>query len=355
MNDPIDEALLHARVDGALTAAEAAQLEQRLASDTEAASRAARLTALSAALDEVEEEQPPADLIPRVMARVGCSTRGEEDRTEMANDPGRAILVRWPAWHNPGVMTMARKAMIGVAAAAVVVIGIFAYTGFPPVARDTEGSIGAAKRAQAPQMTADSVVLGDAEAQAFMQSDVFDRLLKDEGARKLLADDQFRASLADSNLRGALQSDAMHAALARADIRSALADANMQTALANANVRAALASDAFRASLAKGNLRASFDDAALKAAWADASLQRAMADANVRAALASDALRSAFARADMRAALASDAFRHALADANLSAALASDNLRSAMRATGFASALRASAFAASMRAGMRAE
>ena len=56
---------------------------------------------------------------------------------------------------------MARKVMMGLAAAAAVVLGVFAVTGYPPIGRGTEGSIDAAKRYQSQQLAAKDVVLGD--------------------------------------------------------------------------------------------------------------------------------------------------------------------------------------------------
>ena len=100
---------------------------------------------------------------------------------------------------------MAKKTMIGLAAAAAVVLVTFSITGYPPIGRGTEGTIGQANRYQAPQpqMSASDVKLGDTAVQEFLQSDVFDRLLKDENARKLRRAPQVIASrhVADKSQR----------------------------------------------------------------------------------------------------------------------------------------------------------
>ena len=83
---------------------------------------------------------------------------------------------------------MRTKVLWGLAAAAAIVLAVLAYTGFPPVEDGTEGAIGAAKRYQAGQIAASDVKLGDQSAQQFMQSDLFDRIMKDESMRKALSD-----------------------------------------------------------------------------------------------------------------------------------------------------------------------
>ena len=74
---------------------------------------------------------------------------------------------------------MAKKIMIGVAAAAAVVLISVAITGFPKVnSTGTLGAISAAKRAQTPQISASDVKTDDPSVQQFLQSDTFDRLMK---------------------------------------------------------------------------------------------------------------------------------------------------------------------------------
>ena len=90
---------------------------------------------------------------------------------------------------------MAKKALIGIAAAAAVVIGVFVTTGWPPDFSGTEGAIGAAKRHQAQQMTPEDVKLGDTKTQEFLQSDVVARLMADRSARAALADVEVREAL----------------------------------------------------------------------------------------------------------------------------------------------------------------
>ncbi len=108
---------------------------------------------------------------------------------------------------------MARKVMMGLAAAAAIVLGVFSITGYPPVGRGTEGSIDAAKRYQSEQLAAKDVVLGDTAAQQFLQSDVFDRLMRDDAARKLLSNARYREAFAQIGVAKALSEDAVISAL----------------------------------------------------------------------------------------------------------------------------------------------
>ena len=98
---------------------------------------------------------------------------------------------------------MAKKALLGLAAAAAIVIVTFTTTGWPPIGGGTEGSIGAARRHQAQQMSASDVKLGDASAQEVLQSDVVARLTKDPDTRALLRDAAGREALANATFRDA--------------------------------------------------------------------------------------------------------------------------------------------------------
>ena len=100
--------------------------------------------------------------------------------------------------HRHGETRMAKKVLIGLAAAAAVFIAVFTKTGWPPVGSGTEGTIGAAKRHQAQQLSASDVKLGDPSVQEFLQSDLGARLMNDAQARALLANAGVREALADA-------------------------------------------------------------------------------------------------------------------------------------------------------------
>src|SRR2546427_2764408 len=116
---------------------------------------------------------------------------------------------------NKGGIAMTRKGMWGLAAAAAILLVVFAVRGFPPVGRGTEGTVGAAKKYQAPQIAAKDVKLGDAEAQEFLQSEAFDRLLKDPQARSFLSNPSVQAQLKNGLFLEAAK---------RADVRQTLSN-----------------------------------------------------------------------------------------------------------------------------------
>ena len=159
-------------------------------------------------LDELGPAEPPADFTAGVMA-------GLADTRSSAN--GRVV-----PFQGKGI-TMIRKVMWGLAAVATITLGVFLLKGFPPVGGGTEGTIGAAKKYQAQQLADKDVVLGDAAVQEFLQSDTFDRLIKDPNARNLIADARMHAELQDSGFRSAIANAEIRTALANADFRNALA------------------------------------------------------------------------------------------------------------------------------------
>ena len=95
---------------------------------------------------------------------------------------------------------------IVLAVAAALMIAVFVTTGWPPVLPGTEGTIGAAKRHQAQQMTSQDVKLGDTATQEFLQSDVVARVLADRSARAALANPEVRKAFESAAVRQAFES-----------------------------------------------------------------------------------------------------------------------------------------------------
>src|SRR6266542_268530 len=216
-----EDALLHAAIDGELTGDERVELEQLLARSAEARGRFESLQRLAGLVEELGSALPPADL-SRTVANIVWT--GSSKRS-----PG--------GFNTEGGRFMARKVLIGLAAAAAVVLVTFAITGYPPVGKGTEGTVGQAQRYQAPQpqMAAKDVKLGDTAVQQFMQTDVFDRLVKDETSRKLLS---------DATVRQALSSPALVAALRDGAVVQLLSDKAFMQLLSNDAVAQLLSNDA---------------------------------------------------------------------------------------------------------------
>ena len=174
--------LLHAALDGELSADERAEFERLLERDAEAREQFASLQR-----SDLDRRRTSNRWRHRRIWRARQLARFQLRKTDGVPS-GRTLQ---------GEMIMARKTMIGLAAAAAVVLVTFAITGYPPIGKGTEGTIGQANRYQAPQpqLAASDVKLGDTAAQEFMQSDVFDRLIKDEAAQEALSDASVRAAL----------------------------------------------------------------------------------------------------------------------------------------------------------------
>ena len=102
--------------------------------------------------------------------------------------------------------SIAKKVLLGVSLVAVLGIGYFAVKGYPPVGEDGKGTIGTAQRYRAPQMANQDVVLENPEAQQWMQTDSFHRLINDPVARKALASPEFRALVVPPGRRTAIGS-----------------------------------------------------------------------------------------------------------------------------------------------------
>ncbi len=306
---------------------------------------------VSRLLDDLGEVEPPANLSRDVMRIV--STQAATGSPELRVAEGGRV--------------MSRKVMYALAAAAAVVLALFVTTGFPPIGRGTEGTIDGARRYQAQQLAAKDVVLGDPEAQKFLQSDVFDRLMKDETARK---------ALANGNLRDALMDVSLASALGKPELATALADSGLSRMFADAELAAALAAPSLARALASQELAREFFDAALKGALSGPDLAARMqgtalarelaANAALAHAMANPALAGALRDAEFRASLqrlvgagafadpaflrglSNGAFLRAMADPSLRSYLSDSALSAALRTPGFSQAMLSQRFQADL-------
>jgi hypothetical protein len=307
---------------------------------------------LDTLLDDLGAEEPPAGFAERTMAVIRGSGNG-------------ARLMLWT-----GGIEMRKRLMWGLAAAAAIVLAYFAVNGFPKVDQGSEATIGAAKRYQAGQIDSKDVVLGDQSVQQFMQSDVFDRLVKDPAAVRALSDAGIRAQIADADILRAIgdpqlvawlktyatgaqsifamSCDSCQAALESVEVRAALKnevfaryvqDAEFIAALQNANIAAALARHDLEAALANVRLQA-----ALKAPDISAALQNKEFLAAIRNAQFVSAIRDQ----GLYRAIQAPGLMLAVSNAKLAAAIQSDAFQTAVRASEFKAALQAQSFASAM-------
>jgi len=237
-------------------------------------------------LDELHDVDPPADLVSHVMSRI--SSEASERTAPVQTTGGKA---------------MAKKVLWSVMGAAAAVLIVLKMAGYPPQSAGTEGTIGAAQRYQAQQISDQDVKVTDAELQQFIQSDAFHKLMNDKAARQALVNKDVQKALSDPNVLAALlseqyryqlTSDALHQALASDQIRLALANDQARAALANDQIRLALANDQIRLALANEQFRF------------------ALANDQIRLALSSDALIGLLAAPNFANMLAAPGFAQAL-------------------------------------------
>jgi hypothetical protein len=209
-----------------------------------------------------------------------------------------------------GGMEMIRKAMWGLAAAAAVVLVVYSVVGFPPVGRGTEGTVGGAQKAVAQQLTSKDVVTGDASAQAFLQSEAFDKLAKDPDARALISNNRMRDLLMDANVRDLVL---------RSDVRDVLANADVIAVFSKADLRAEL--EAAIVANTKVETKQDVRVDAVAQILANARINAVLQIREVRDLLSNAGLRDLMMDAHMARALNSDAFIHALNANGFAAAL----------------------------------
>ena len=284
------DALLHGALDDTLTPDEQARLAQILSESPDARARAAELQQLAGLIDSLGPVEAPPSLAASVLKEVSHHPRALRPSTIQ-----RGVAVN-------------KKILFGLAAAAAIVLAVITYNSNPPATVGTEATIGAAQRAQTPQIAAKDVKLGDTTTQDVLQTETFDAIMKDETLRTMLQ---------DAKLREQLQ---------RADFRQALTDDNIKQAL-----------------LDQGLARR-FEDAALIRALNDPQAAKKYDDANMRWLLSNKAFVDALKVPQVRELLARN---------NAAAALAGPAMQRALLDKGFDAAIRQENFAARLAAGAR--
>jgi hypothetical protein len=337
----LDE-LLQKEIDGELAAAEAEELRRLLEEHPGLRTAAERVRAAAQALSATPTLEPPPGIPTRVMRAVAAGPVPPQPLGafwhQLFESPAVIRTMRTPV--REGGPMPSRKIVLAVAGLiALVAIGYFVIKGVPPVEQGTGATIGAAKRYQAPQIKEGDVQVTDAEVQQFLQSDTFDRLMKDDAVRKVLASPAHRMALAEA-----------HGAFAVSDIRTALTSSELCSALENDGFRNALARSEVRNAIAAAAARGPLTKASL-----DADLRKAgVADVDVRGRLAnifSAAQAAALARPVALNALGHSAFQELLARPGAAAAFSRPEFANAVADKAFFAALQSPAYDAAMRAG----
>ena len=281
-----DKELLHAAVDGALTDDEAARLRERLAEDAALRAEADRLRQLAGVVDSLGPEDLPASFSDRVMQAVARShpepatwrgrVRARLDQLLgrvpghlQQERPGEAF-VRWNTGWAGGGGIVAKKALWAAAGLAVVIIlGVVYFNGTRTVDQDAQGTIGGAERYRGTQPA--NVAVKEGDVQKFLQSDTFDRIIKDKNVRSLLGNHELCALLAGEAYdvmvrhKAALADPDAALVVKRLQADAALDNADAMTALGRAGVVAALQEDAVATALKDAQIAQLLGDAGVQA------------------------------------------------------------------------------------------
>jgi hypothetical protein len=332
-----DQELLHAAIDGALTGAEAERLRERLAEDAALRAEADRLKRLTGLVDLLGPSDLPESFSDRVMEEVARShpelaTRRWRVRARLDQLLGRVpghlqqeatsgAVVRWNTGSAGGGDIVAKKALWAVAGLAVVIIlGVVYFNGTRTVDQGAQGTIGGAERYRGTQPASVAVTEGD--VQKFLQSDTFDRIIKDKNVRSLLGNHELCAQLASEEytalvhkFKAALADPDAAMAVKRLQADAALDNAEAMTALGSVGVATALREDAVAMALKNGLVVQLLGDAGIQAellklsaalqAYADLAAKdsrvQLSANAELAAAMKRDAnLRRLFGESDFQ-------------------------------------------------------
>jgi hypothetical protein len=214
-------------------------------------------------LNDMPEVDPPSTMVQDVMATI--ASRRAAPTTHSVTPTKRGEI-------------MAKKVLWILAATAALALISMRLVGYPPVEKGTEATIGAAQRYQSSQISSADVKTGDAQLQAFLQSDVFHKLTTDKTARQALKNKDLQRALAEPAVRAALaapdvQQEALSVRLDALGIRS------------DALLSALAASPALAAALASPEVIAAFQ--------ANGALSVALAKPDVSMFLANDAVLAA--------------------------------------------------------------
>ena len=280
MTRPELDALIQGALDKSLTPDEQARLSRWISESPDAGERAAQLEQLASLIESLGPAQAPLGLVDDVLSQV--------------SDRPHAI----PQSTFPRGVAVNKKILFGLAAAAAIVLAVITYNSNPPATVGTEATIGAAQRAQTPQIAAQDVKLGDTSTQDILQTETFDAIMRDETLRNLLGDAEFRRKLAASDLKAALSDNDVRIALRQVDLKAQLEDQAVKSALRNSSELAANAKK--------------FEDANVRALLSNQAMAAAFRDPHMR---------EVFMRPGAARALAGDAFYRAMADNNFDAAM----------------------------------
>ena len=324
---------------------------------------------------EIETELPPG-FTASVMRRVRTAAGGFSLLTRWSR---RSAALRYgytPA--STGGDTVIKKVLIGTVAAAAIILGIAYWTGYPPVPGEgTEATVGAAQRYQAKQMSDKDVVLGDVAAQKFLQSDGFDRLMKNEKARAFLKkaskDPELKNALtnpellrllrlhsaadlfANDNLIRLVRTPELLEALRKSDFEAAVHSDAFLKLIVQRDIQAALVSKDFLTAMKRADIVQQFVALDLRPQYRallnalNAELAPALANADLIRLFHDQALMNALSNVEVRSQLTNDSLVRWLSQADAAELFADGLFVDAIRQAEFLDAIRIDGFEAAYR------
>lgn len=239
--------LMQAVLDGTATPQQVQELDNVLAADAGARAEFESWRQLFKALAGEPMAHPPEGLVAAISAAVpsragstrksdqlflGSSVLGRGQQNVRGFSSGFRTTLRRMVRPEPtqefGQMNVNRK-IWGGAAFAVVALGVAAVAfDYPPKSRDLSGTIAPAERYRAPQSGADAIKLGDQSIAQLMQTDAFDRMVKDPELQVLARNQDMRALAqflvrhADVSRQYLQHFDASRAAVQHTDLANAI-------------------------------------------------------------------------------------------------------------------------------------
>jgi hypothetical protein len=291
------------------------------------------------ALTDAGQTQPPEGLVRSIMAEVSAEeSRFTAWRRWRRAARGRRLtnfLAAGRVSSRHGGVVVRNKILWTVAGlGAVVLVSVFVF-GYPPIGSGTEATIGVAQRYQGNQISAKDINVPDSDVQQFIQSETFDRLLKDKVTRNALV-----ALFSNEVLAEAVSKRRMVEALALPAVRAAIANRAFQEAMQVEGVAAILADRQFAENVAKSGVadaiakHKAMVEALGKGKAAEALLRREVVEAlsmnQVAEALAMEGVSEALSRRGVLEALANASMAEAFGRSNFVEALEMEAMHKAL-------------------------
>jgi len=308
------------------------------------------------ALDRLSRTAPPADLVDSVMAEVSAAEsqmtawrrwrralQGRRLTNFLAGARVGSSQRQFGRSAVHGGVVVRNKilwAVTGFAAAALVSVFVL---GYPPIGRGTEATIGVAQRYQGSQISAKDINVPDSEVQQFVQSEQFDRLLKDSVTRnalkELFGNEAMATAIASPNVAEAMASPAVREALLSRQGREAIAMPGVAEFLGGARFAENVAKVGVAEALSKEYVFQALGKTAAAEALINRSVVEALAKEGVFQAIGKAGVINALVYRNVAEAMVRSGMLEAFAKAEFAAAINASAMHTALNNAAFRSAI----------------